>query len=63
MKCTFSSFLTNTIWMIEWFNYIIKWAHGDTKTIIELGDKIQKSAKKFIESLEKFEMQDIELAA
>ena len=45
------------------FNYIIKWALGDSKTIIELGDKIQKSAKEFIENLEKFEMQDIELAA
>ena len=45
------------------FNYIIKWAKGEPKTVIELGGKIQKCANEFIEKLEKFEMQDIELAA
>ena len=45
------------------FNYIIKWAKGEPKTVIDLGGKIQKCANEFIEKLEKFEMQDIELAA
>lgn len=45
------------------FNYIVKWAKGEPKTVIELGGKIQKCANEFIEKLEKFEMQDIELAA
>ena len=45
------------------FNYIIKWAHGDTKTVLDLGAKIQESANKFIEDLENFEIQDLELVA
>lgn len=45
------------------FNYIIKWANGDTKTVIDLGNKIQKCANEFIDSIEKFEMQEIKLAA
>lgn len=45
------------------FNYIIKWAHGDTKTVLDLGTKIQESANKFIEDLENFEIQDLELVA
>lgn len=45
------------------FNYIIKWAHGDTNTIIDLGSKIQKCANEFIDEIEKFEMQDNKLVA
>lgn len=45
------------------FNYVIKWAHGDTKKVIELGNKIQKSADDLIEKIENFEMQELELAA
>lgn len=45
------------------FNYIIKWAHGDTKTVLDLGSKIQECANKFIKDLENFEIQDLELVA
>lgn len=45
------------------FNYIIKWAHGDIKTVLDLGSKIQECANKFIEDLENFEIQDLELVA
>lgn len=45
------------------FNYIIKWAHGDTKTVLDLGSKIQECANKFIENFENFEIQDLELVA
>ena len=45
------------------FNYIIKWAKGETKTVLELGGKIQKCANEFIENLENFEMQELQLAA
>ena len=45
------------------FNYIIKWAKGDPKTVLELGSKIQTCANSFIEKLEKFEVQELELAA
>ena len=34
------------------FNYITGWADGDIKKVIELGDKIQKSANDFIKKLE-----------
>lgn len=34
------------------FNYITAWADGDIKNILELGDKIQKSANDFIKKLE-----------
>ncbi len=34
------------------FNYITSWAKGDIKVILELGDKIQKTANSFIKSLE-----------
>lgn len=37
------------------FNYIIKWAKGETKTVLELGGKIQKCANEFIEKLEMLE--------
>jgi len=45
------------------FNYVIRWVHGDTDKILELGNKIQKSADDFIDKLENFEMQDLEIAA
>lgn len=45
------------------FNYILKWAKGDPKTVLELGSKIQTCANSFIEKLEKFEIQELELAA
>lgn len=45
------------------FNYITKWADGDPKIVIDLGKKIQKCAKQFIEEIENFEMQEFEIAA
>jgi len=45
------------------FNYIIKWAKGDPKTVLELGSKIQTCANSFIEKLEKFKIQELQLAA
>lgn len=45
------------------FNYIIKWAHGETKTVIDLGTKIKKCANEFIEILENFETQEEKLVA
>lgn len=45
------------------FNYIIKWAKGDPDMVIDLGTKIQKYANEFIDNLEKFEMQELPLAA
>lgn len=45
------------------FNYIIKWAKGETQTVIELGEKIQKCSNEFIEELENFEIQKLQLAA
>ncbi len=45
------------------FNYITKWAKGDPKIVLDLGSKIQKCANQFIQNIEKFEMQEIELAA
>lgn len=45
------------------FNYIIKWAKGETKTVIELGGKIQKCSNEFIEKLENFEIQKLQFAA
>ena len=44
-------------------NYITKWSNGDSKVVIELGTKVQKCANKFIKDIEKFEMQELELAA
>lgn len=45
------------------FNYIIKWAKGDPKKVLELGSKIQTCANSFIERLEKFEMRELQFAA
>lgn len=45
------------------FNYITKWAKGDPKIVLDLGSKIQKCANQFIKNIEKFEMQEIKLAA
>ena len=42
------------------FNYIIKWAKGETQTVIDLGSKIQKCSNKFIDLLENFEIQETE---
>ena len=43
------------------FRYILGWANGETKTVLELGSKIQDSANDFIEKLEDFNMQEQEL--
>ncbi len=45
------------------FNYIIKWAKGEPKIVLELGSKIQTCANSFIEKLEKFKMQELQLAS
>lgn len=45
------------------FNYIAKWAKGDPKLVVELGTKIQKCANQFIDSIEKFEMQELKNVA
>lgn len=45
------------------FNYITQWAKGDPKVVLDLGNQIQKCANKFIQEIEKFETQEIELAA
>ena len=45
------------------FNYITQYANGDPKVVIDLGSKIQKCANEFINNLEKFEMQELQLAA
>ena len=45
------------------FNYILKWAKGEPKTVLELGSKIQTCANSFIKKLEDFEMQELQLAA
>ena len=45
------------------FNYITSWADGDIKVILELGDKIQKTAINFIKKLEsEYESQNIRIA-
>lgn len=46
------------------FNYITHWANGDTKVILELGDKIQKTANTFINQLkDEFENKNIRIAS
>ena len=44
------------------FNYITAWAKGEPKVVLELGDKVQKCANEFIEKIEKYKMQELELA-
>ena len=45
------------------FSYIIQWADGDPKLVIDLGTKIRKCANQFIKELENFEIQELELAS
>lgn len=45
------------------FNYITQYANGDPNVVIDLGNKIQKCANEFIDSIEQFEMQELPLAA
>lgn len=45
------------------FNYITSWADGDIKTILELGDKVQKTANQFINEIEQYKMQDLKIIA
>ena len=46
------------------FSYITSWAKGDTKNILELGDKIQKTANDFINKLETdFDNKNIRIAS
>ena len=40
------------------FRYILGWANGEPKKVIDLGNKIQKCANDYIEALENFEVQD-----
>ena len=45
------------------FNYIIKWAKGDPKTVLELGSKIQTCANSFIDKLENFNIEELKQVA
>jgi len=46
------------------FNYITSWAEGDIKIVLELGNKIQKTATDFIKKLEtEFENKNIKIAS
>ncbi|MCI8397693.1 MAG: hypothetical protein HFJ52_08885 [Clostridia bacterium] len=36
---------------------------GDSKVVIDLGNKIKKCANEFINKIEKFDMQELELSA
>ena len=46
------------------FNYITSWAKGDIKIVLELGNKIQKTATDFIKKLEtEFENKNIKIAS
>lgn len=45
------------------FNYITSWADGDIKVILELGDKIQKTANKFIRQIEEYREQNLKIIA
>lgn len=45
------------------FNYITKYAKGDSKILIDLGTKIKKSASEFIKDIEEFELKEEQLAA
>ena len=45
------------------FNYIAQWAEGEPKTVIDLGSKILKSANEFIDKLENYKMEELEMVA
>ena len=45
------------------FNYIVQYANGDSKILIDLGKKIKKCATDFINELEEFEVQQEEQLA
>ncbi len=45
------------------FNYVTTWADGDIKVVLELGEKIQKTANDFIKQLENYEQQGIKKSA
>lgn len=45
------------------FRYIIKWANGEPKTVLELGQKIQNCANSFINELEHFNMKELQQVA
>ncbi len=45
------------------FNYITGWANGDVKVILELGDKIQKTANQFIKQIEEYQKQNLKIIA
>lgn len=45
------------------FNYITGWANGDVKVILELGDKIQKTANQFIKQIEEYQEQNLKIIA
>lgn len=45
------------------FNYITQWANGNPKVVISLGSKIQKCANEFIDKIENFKVQELELVA
>lgn len=44
------------------FNYVAGWA-GDAKVILELGDKIQKTANQFIKQIEDYQEQNLKIIA
>lgn len=44
------------------FNYVAGWA-GDAKVILELGDKIQKTANQFIKQIEEYQEQNLKIIA
>ena len=45
------------------FSYIIRWAEGDPKLVIDLGTKIRKCANDFIKKLEGYEIQELNLVS
>jgi len=45
------------------FNYIIKWAYGEPKKVLELGKKIQTCANSFIDKLENFNIEELKQVA
>lgn len=45
------------------FNYITEYANGDVKVMLELGDKIQKTANQFIKQIEEYQTQGLKIIA